>query len=144
MSEKMKYPFEAELSEIQEKPETFISVVFSSLASEFLILPKGDGFVEYAVFETGYEALKKVTNGFTSLSCSDILKTVVDVPISAVVLRAMLGFTPSEWAYVASQQTGLELGQGFARTLDRKIRLAPMTPLRTSSGMLNRVEAMTR
>lgn len=51
----MKFPFEAEFSEIEAAPDTFVSAVFSSLASEFMKLPKGDGFVDYAVFETGYE-----------------------------------------------------------------------------------------
>ena len=67
MSEKMKYPFEATFKEIEAAPEAFVSAVFSSLASEFLTLPKGDGFVDYAVFESGDEALKKVTRGFAVL-----------------------------------------------------------------------------
>lgn len=63
----MKYPFEADFSEIEAGPEPFVSAVFSSLASEFLTLPKGEGFVDYAAFETGYEALKKATSGFAVL-----------------------------------------------------------------------------
>ena len=62
----MKYPFEAEFSEIEATPEPFVSAVFSSLASEFLTLPKGDGFVDYAAFESGYEALKRATGGFST------------------------------------------------------------------------------
>src|SRR4051794_26282270 len=126
----MKYPFEVPFSEIEAAPGPFVSAVFSSLASEFLTLPKGEGFVEYATFETGYEALKKVTAGFTSLPREEVLRTALEVPITLVVLRAILGFTPPEWAYVASQRTNLELNQGFARTLDRKVRLSPLKPLR--------------
>jgi len=58
----MKYPFEAPFSRIEADPEPYVSAIFSSLASEFLTLPKGEGFVGYTVFETGYEALKKATN----------------------------------------------------------------------------------
>ena len=101
----MKYPFEAEFSEIEAAPETFVSAVFSSLASEFLTLPKGEGFVDYAACETGYEALKKITVGFTMLPKSEVLKTVLAVPITSVVLRSMLGFTPPEWAYVGRNAT---------------------------------------
>ncbi len=43
----MKYPFEASFEEVQSNLDTFVSVVFSSLESEFLILPKGSGFVDY-------------------------------------------------------------------------------------------------
>lgn len=138
----MKYPFEANFSDIEAAPETFVSAVFSSLASEFLTLPKGEGFVEYAAFEAGYEALKKATGGFASLPRPAVLKAVLEVPIAFVVLRSMLGFTPPEWAYVAAQRYGSELNQGFARTLDRKVRIAPFSPLRPRPEMLKRIEAM--
>lgn len=138
----MKYPFEVDFSEIEAGPEPFISAVFSSLASEFLTLPKGEGFVDYAAFETGYEALKKATSGFAALPRSEVLKTVLEVPIVFVVLRSILGFTPPEWAYVAAQSYGPEMNQGFARTLDRKVRIAPLSPLRPSPEMRKRIEAM--
>ncbi len=138
----MKYPFEAKFSEIEAAPEPFVSAVFSSLASEFLTLPKGEGFVDYAAFETGYEALKKATIGFAALPRSEVVKTVLEVPIAFVVLRSMLGFTPPEWAYVAAQRYGSELNQGFARTLDRKVRISPLSPLRPSPEMMKRIEAM--
>ena len=140
----MKYPFEAKFSEIEAAPEPFVSAVFSSLASEFLTLPKGEGFVDYGAFETGYEALKKATGGFAALPQSEVLKTVIEVPIAFVVLRSMLGFTPPEWAYIATQRSGSELNQGFARTLDRKVRVSPLSPLRPSPDMLKRIEAMVR
>jgi hypothetical protein len=54
----------------------------------------------------------------------------------------MLGFTPPEWAYVATQRYGSELNQGFARTLDRKVRVSPLSPLRPSPEMIKRIEAM--
>ena len=54
----MKYPFEVPFDEISSALDPLVDAVFSSLASEFLILPKGDGFVEYADFVNGYEELK--------------------------------------------------------------------------------------
>jgi hypothetical protein len=63
----LKYPFEAPFDEIRENPDLFVSSVFSSLESEFLLMPKGAGFVEYAVFERGYEALKAETKAFSEL-----------------------------------------------------------------------------
>ena len=50
----------------------------------------------------------------------------------------MLGFTPPEWAYVATQQTAVEVPQGAARTLDRTIRLKPLTPLRANGGVTDK------
>jgi hypothetical protein len=138
----MKYPFEASFKEIEGALEPFVSAVFSSLASEFLTLPKGEGFVEHPAFETGYEALKKATGGFAALPKPGVLRTVLEAPISLVVLRSMLGFTPPEWACISSQRSGTELNQGFARTLDRNIRLSPLAPLNPSPATLKRIEAM--
>jgi hypothetical protein len=56
--------------------------------------------------------------------------------------QSMLGFTPPEWAYVAAQRHGSELNQGFARTLNRKVRVSPLVPLKPSPEMLKRIEAM--
>jgi len=49
-----KYPFEVSLNVILQDPESYVDAVFSCLESEFLVLPKGAGFVEYPVFERGY------------------------------------------------------------------------------------------
>jgi hypothetical protein len=124
----MKYPFEAEYDEILADPDSFIAAVFSGLASEFLVLPKGK-FIEYQQFQEGYQALKKATLGFTRLPRQEILELVTSSPICLIVIRAILGFTPPEWAYVASQRKGIGITQGFARTLDRRVRMQPQRPL---------------
>ena len=142
MNPKMKYPFEAEFSEIVAAPDPFITAVFSSLASEFLTMPKGEGFVDYPAFEAGYEALKMATTGFATLTPAHVLPVVLEKPICMVVLRSMLGFTPPEWAYLAAQKIGPELNQGFARTIDRRVRLSPLNPLKPSVEQLRRIKAM--
>jgi len=138
------FPFEFEFDVVQARLDEFVSVVFSSLESEFLILPKGDGFVEYAVFETGYEALKRATTGFASLNVEAIVNAVRETPITLVVLRTMLGFTPPEWAYVATLRTGVEVPQGAARSLDRSVRIAPLKAISKSEMMQNRVKALVQ
>ncbi len=62
-----KFFFEAVSGEILKDIDSYIDSVFSCLESEFLVMPKGEGFVEYPVFERGYEVLKAVTNGFSRL-----------------------------------------------------------------------------
>jgi len=114
----MKYPFEADENEIWAAPEKFVSSVFSSLASEFLVMPKGEGYIEYGAFESGYEALKLATKGFQSLLPDLVFATVLQAPVSLIVLRAMLGFTPPEWAYVAALRTGVAVPQNAARSLE--------------------------
>jgi hypothetical protein len=40
------FPFESDFDVVQGRLDEFVSAVVSSLQSEFLILPKGEGFVE--------------------------------------------------------------------------------------------------
>jgi hypothetical protein len=138
----MKYPFEATYQEIEANPDPFVSAVFLSLESEFLILPKGDGFIDYPVFERAYEALKQATGGFSNLTGEVVFETVKRAPLTLIILRTMLGFTPPEWAYVATQRSGVDVTQGFARTLDRNIRMAPFSPLRLSATTTPRLKAL--
>jgi len=137
-----KYPFEAPLDEIVRDAEAYVDAVFSCLESEFLIMPKGVGFVEYPAFERGYEALKTATKGFAELVPTTVLPAALAEPISIVVLRTMLGFTPPEWAYATTQRTGVNVAQGFVRALDRKIRMSPGTPLSTNGATRERLKAL--
>ena len=125
------YPFEAPFDEVRKDPERYVDAVFSCLESEFLVMPKGIGFVEYPVFERGYEALKAATKGFSQLDPVKVLSVTLVEPISIVVLRTMLGFTPPEWGYVTTQRSGVSVTQGFVRSLDRKVRKGPEIPLTT-------------
>ena len=138
----MKFPFEADLAEIEASPDQFVDSVFSCLESEFLVMPLGQGFVTFPTFEGGYEALKQATSGFTNLDVDAIGETVIRFPMTFVVLRAMLGFTPPEWAYVATQETKTDISQGFIRTLDRKIRSRPLEPLRTTPESASRIRKL--
>lgn len=137
-----KYPFEVSYQEIEADPDPFVSAIFSLLESEFLVLPKGEGFIDYPVFEQAYEALKQATGGFSNLTGEVILAAAKQTPLILIVLRTMLGFTPPEWAYIASQRSGIEVTQSFARSLDRNIRISPSSPLRTGKITAKRLKAL--
>ena len=122
--------------------EESVDAVFSCLQSDFIVMPKGLGFVDYPIFEAAYETLKKETRGFRNLAPETILPVVLKTPITMIVLRSMLGFTPPEWAYVTTQRTGTKVDQGFARTLDRTIRMGPMKPLKADGLKLERISAL--
>ena len=47
----MSYPFEASFDEIQANLDFYVDQVFACLTSEFLVMPKGPGFVEFPVFD---------------------------------------------------------------------------------------------
>ena len=136
------FPFEVSLDAILQDPESYVDAVFSCLESEFLVLPKGAGFVEYPVFERGYEALKVATVGFSQLDPDKVFPVTVSEPIAIVVLRSMLGFTPPEWGYVTTQKTGIPVTQGFVRSLDRKVRMTPKKGLNTNGVTKERLKAM--
>jgi hypothetical protein len=51
-------------------------------------------------------------------------------------------FTPPEWAYVTSQRKGVTINQGFARSLDRKVRVQPLRPLPLDGTTKDRLVAM--
>ena len=138
------FPFEVSLEEILRDPESYVDSVFSCLESEFLVMPKGAGFVEYPVFERGYESLKAATGGFSSFNPEKVYPITLSEPITIVVLRAMLGFTPPEWGYVTTQKTGVQVSQGFIRSLDRKVRMTPETKLNPNGVMKERLEAMVQ
>jgi hypothetical protein len=136
------YPFEVSYEELVRNIDQYVEAVFSCLESEFLTMPKGEGFIAYPTFERGYEALKASTQSFTRIEASSVLATVVKEPISLVVLRTMLGFTPPEWGYLASQRACIEIPQGFTRTLDRGVRMAPQRPLHVNGLTGKRLEAL--
>lgn len=135
--------FEADFSDAALDLDPFIDEVFGELKSGFLELPKGQGFVEYPVFEAGYQALKKATAGFTSVDAAEVTAAIYATPIAFIVLRTVMGFTPSEWADVTKERTGVVVDQGAARTMDRRIRVAPMAPLKDKGSLTDqRLKAM--
>ena len=134
----MPFPYEVDFSEVEADLDTYVDAVFGALESGFLVMPKGDGFVEFAVFDAGYEALKRATGGFREVTFDRVLPVVMGRPICLIVLRCVLGFTPPEWAYHATVSTGVEVSQGAARAIDRAIRLAPEEPVSARAAVRRR------
>ena len=54
----------------------------------------------------------------------------------------MLGFTPPEWGYVTTQRTGVDVSQGFIRSIDRKVRMVPEKPLNATGVTEQRLRAL--
>ena len=134
--------YELSFEDVQANIDACVDEVFAALETGFLTMPKGPGFIEYPTFEHGYQELKRATQGFRDLSLPAVLKTVQQTPIALIVLRAMLGFTPSEWAAVTTARTGVDVTQGAARGIDRKIRISPETRLHEDGITGKRVQAL--
>lgn len=138
----MKFPFEESPHDVIAAPERYVDAVFSSLASEFLVMPKGDGFLDYPKFARAYEVLKHATDGFSAFDSAKVLAASYKTPVVLLVLRSILGFTPPEWAYVAATRKAIEIPQGAARTLDRKVRMEPDKELRPTGKTPARMRAL--
>ena len=123
--------------------EPIVDEVFGELTSSFLEMPKGEGFIDYPTFEKGYQALKRQTDSFAALTPENVLAAVREVPIAFIVFRCILGFSPPEWAYIATEMTGVDVDQGAARSIDRKFRMNPLTPASEGNGITAaRIRAM--
>lgn len=139
----MPFPFEVGFDELRTDLDAYVDEVFGCLESEFLVMPKGQGFVEFPTFEAGYEALKRATGGFQNITPERVGTVIFELPISLVVLRCMLGFTPPEWAYYATRHTGVAVPQSAARSIDRKIRMVPDAALPRNGGVTEqRIDAL--
>jgi hypothetical protein len=130
--------FDADYGDPNISWDPLVDEVFGELTSSFLEMPKGEGFVDYSTFETGYQALKARTNAFANVTTDSVLAAVRDVPITFVVFRCILGFTPPEWAFVTTEKTDVSVDQGAARAIDRRFRLEPLQPANEGRGVTGR------
>ncbi len=121
----MVYPFEVSLEQLQANLDDYVTAIFHTLQSEFMALPRGEGFVDYPTFLAGYETLRQTTRAFSEVSVDSLTRAVQKRPLAFVVIRTILGFTPPEWAYLANQRTSEPISQGYARSLDRDVRMTP-------------------
>lgn len=116
------YPFEVSFQELESNIDRYVAVTIQSLRSYYLVMPRGENFVPYAKFECAYEVLVKRTDEFTSFNIETVRGAVEEDPFVLIVLRCMLGFSPSELAYLARVRSGLSIPQGFARDLEKRAR----------------------
>lgn len=142
MVPKTKYPFEVSFSQVEKDQDSYIGAVFDTLQSSFLLLPRGSGFVTYAEFQQAYEVLKRHTNGFTVLEPSTVMQALKEDALAFVVLRTMLGFTPPELAHLASKESGVRISQGYARNLDRRVRVEKQLLRSVSAQAQKRIDAL--
>ena len=119
----MTHPFEVPAGGIADRVDELVDVTFADIQSQFLVFPRGPGFIEFADFQQAYETLKAETRGLAELTIDRVWRAVVADALVFVVVRTMLGFSPPEWADVTTSHAGTAVPQGAVRTLDRRVRL---------------------
>lgn len=118
-------PFEVDPNDIPNHIGELVQSTFDDLTSQFMLLPRGDSFLEYSDFRTGYEALRKHTNGFTVLDVDRCWSAVKQTAVAGIVLRTIVGVTPPEWQDLAKEETDQVFPNNWARGLDKRMKSSP-------------------
>lgn len=140
----MPHPFELSPKELEKRLDKMVDVVFDDLQSQFLVLPKGRGFIEYSDFQSAYEVLKRHTTSFKKFTEATVWAALVEDSLALVVLRTILGLSPPEWADLARAERDSDVTQGTARSLDVDVRQnrRHIAALRSSSKGYARTKAL--
>jgi hypothetical protein len=121
----VKRPFEASPEELAADLESYVDAVYANLTSSFLVLPKGNAFVEYPRFQEAYEVLKGATRSFEDFTPERVWSALAQDGLVLLVVRTILGMTPPEWAELVNAETDVKIDQGAARSLDQRARTDP-------------------
>ena len=115
-------PFEVAPADLQDGLEELVDSVFSDIQSQFLVLPRGDNFVQYRDFQIAYEVLRRRTHAFTDFTASRVWTALRENSLCFGVVRTILGMSPPEWADLARSDRNSDVSQGYARGLDGRCR----------------------
>jgi len=102
--------------------EDLVDATFSDIQSQFLVLPRGDNFIEYREFQSAYEVLRRRTSAFGDFSEGSVWAALCEDSLCLVVVRTMLGISPPEWADLARSDRSSDITQGYARSLEGRCR----------------------
>ena len=142
----MPHPFDVALEDLQDRIELLVDSTFSDIQSQFLVLPRGNKFVEYREFQAAFEVLRRRTNAFADFTESSVWSALRENSLCFGVMRTMLGTSPPEWADLARSERRSDVKQGYARSLDGRCRsdrtyMSGLVRPRNSKA-LDRIEAL--
>lgn len=118
----MARPFEIPFAELPARIDEMVDATFGDLQSQFLLMPKGAGYVEFADFQDAFEVLKRCTASFNACTEENVWLALEQDALCLVVLRCIIGLSPPEFAELARDEMGSDLTQSAARTLDARVR----------------------
>lgn len=118
--------------------------VVASLRSSFLVMPRGERFLEFEGFAEAFRTLHRVTDGFLDWTTNALEQAVNYDPRCFVVVRTIVGLTPPELAHITTQTQGSAVDQGQARQIDARARAGQ--PLMDAGAKIRReaTQAMLR
>jgi hypothetical protein len=127
---------------LRQHIDEMVAVTIDDLVSDFLLLPRGPNYIEYAEFRDAYEILRRTTEVFGQFDAATVLAALKLNSRAFGVLRAILGMTPPEWADLTREDVGSDVTQGSARQLDRACRANPDYFATAAPVSKTRIEAM--
>lgn len=136
------YPFEASSEQLEANVEYYIDSFIRSLQSFFMVMPKGQEFVEFPRFREAYEALKARTASFEDFTVEAVLNVIRHEPLALVILRTMLGFSPPEFAHMAVLTANVAIDQSSARRIDKRAREGKPLLSRTNAKTQQQIVAL--
>ena len=79
-----------------------VDVTFADIQSQFLMMPRGQNFIEFESFQGAYEVLKQETDAFARFNDETVWKALERNAL--VFVRTILGVSPPEWAELAKAE----------------------------------------
>lgn len=138
------FPFQASTDVLEQQIDHFVDATIGSLQSYYLTMPLGNNFTAYAGFKGAYQVLARDTNEFAAFTPENIRRAMEADPLVFVVLRCILGFSPPELAHLAAEDSGLDITQGFVRSLDKRAREGKPLFTNRNATTAERITAMIR
>ena len=115
-------PYQLNDADLEARLDEMVAVTFADLTSQFMLLPRGNAFLDYEQFRDGYEVLRKATHGFKDVTTKTCWTALKKNARSFIVLRTILGVSPPEWQDLTAQETGRSLPPNTARSIDGKVK----------------------
>lgn len=139
----LQHPFEVGADYLASHIDEMVAVTFADIQSQFLVMPRGQSFIEFRNFQDAYEALKQESGGFAHFTDETVWNALRRNALVLVVVRTILGVSPPEWAELAKAERDVDVPQNIARQWDARCRCEPAFFARTMSALSRRrIEAL--
>jgi hypothetical protein len=116
------HPFEVGADDLASHIDEMVDVTFADIQSQFLMMPRGQNFIEFVSFQDAYEALKQETDSFARFTDATVWQALQRNALVFMVVRTILGVSPPEWAELAKSERDVDVPQNVARQLDTRCR----------------------
>jgi hypothetical protein len=120
------HPYELTPDQLGLRLDEMVRVTFTDLTSQFMLLPRGEGFIRYDKWLVAYETLRHATSGFNNVTTAACWNALRKNALSLVVLRTVLGVSGPEWQDLTAEECPqVSISTNWTRTLDGRVRRDP-------------------